>query len=184
MTHSAEWGCFIKKRRPGGRRIYRRCLSSRTAASRTFPQSCASPPRSEEEHFPAAGSSCGAKQVLLCCLPEILSSEIFRKGGKRGEFPAFPARKHFPLRAESSADIKNLSGADAPDRSCMAYSAGVAEAAAAAAASSAAFLAAAAFSAWAFLMALYFSFSSAVALGRMASRGQTLVQSLQPTHLS
>ena len=44
--------------------------------------------------------------------------------------------------------------------------------------------AAAAFSAWAFLMALYFSFSSAVAMGRMASRGQTLVQSLQPTHLS
>ena len=44
--------------------------------------------------------------------------------------------------------------------------------------------AALAFSAWAFLMALYFSFSSAVAAGRMASLGQTLVQSLQPTHLS
>ena len=44
--------------------------------------------------------------------------------------------------------------------------------------------AALAFSAWAFLMALYFSFSSAVATGRMASLGQTLVQSLQPTHLS
>ena len=44
--------------------------------------------------------------------------------------------------------------------------------------------AALAFSAWAFLTALYFSFSSAVATGRMASRGQTLVQSLQPTHLS
>ena len=42
--------------------------------------------------------------------------------------------------------------------------------------------AALAFSAWAFLMALYFSFSSAVAAGRMASLGQTLVQSLQPTH--
>ena len=53
-----------------------------------------------------------------------------------------------------------------------------------AAASSAAFLAAAAFSACAFLMALYFSFSSAVATGMIASRGQTFVQSLQPTHLS
>ena len=53
----------------------------------------------------------------------------------------------------------------------------------AASAVSAAF-AAAAFSAWAFLMALYFSFSSAVAAGRMASLGQTLVQSLQPTHFS
>ena len=48
----------------------------------------------------------------------------------------------------------------------------------------AAALAAAAFSAWAFLTALYFSFSSAVAMGRMASRGQTLVHILQPMHLS
>ena len=56
--------------------------------------------------------------------------------------------------------------------------------ASAAAFSAAALAAAAAFSAWAFLMALYFSFSSAVAMGRMASLGQTLVQSLQPTHLA
>ena len=56
-----------------------------------------------------------------------------------------------------------------------------AEAVSAALAASAAALA---FSAWAFLMALYFSFSSAVAMGRMASLGQTLVHSLQPLHLS
>ena len=56
--------------------------------------------------------------------------------------------------------------------------------ASAAAFSAAALAAAAAFSAWAFLTALYFSFSSAVAMGRMASLGQTLVQSLQPTHLA
>ena len=59
----------------------------------------------------------------------------------------------------------------------MPYLAGASSAALASAA-------ALAFSAWAFLMALYFSFSSAVATGKMASLGQTLVQSLQPTHLS
>lgn len=60
----------------------------------------------------------------------------------------------------------------------QAYSAFAASAALAASA------AALAFSACAFSTALNFSFSSAVEMGSMASRGQTLEQILQPLHLS
>ena len=81
----------------------------------------------------------------------------FSEDGKKGDGP---------IRSVSLGDVRG-----------MPYLAGASSAALASAA-------ALAFSAWAFLMALYFSFSSAVATGEMASLGQTLVQSLQPTHLS
>ena len=97
------------------------------------------------------------------------------QAAKKPPARSFPLPFHAPLlspfrRTEKKGDgpIRSVSLGDVRG---MPYLAGASSAALA-------------FSAWAFLMALYFSFSSAVATGEMASLGQTLVQSLQPTHLS
>ena len=101
-----------------------------------------------------------------------------RPGGQRDRCKTRPSspekRKKAPAGGSPRGSWGSFWGEDQPS----------ALGASAAAFSAAALAAAAAFSAWAFLMALYFSFSSAVAMGRMASLGQTLVQSLQPTHLA
>ncbi len=96
--------------------------------------------------------------------------------------PPYISRTRQGRAAKGQAQIERFGPALSCDRVLgNPYALGAGAAVCAAAAASAAALA---LSACAFLTALYFSFSSGVAMGKMQSRGQTLVHILQLMHLA